>query len=72
MKSSMKAHLECVRSENAMQFSHHHQLATSLPLHSITWSVYRWPAGSYTGTVISNLLVARRSRRVLPRLGGGG
>ena len=25
---------ECVWSENTMQFSHHHQLATSLPLHS--------------------------------------
>ena len=25
---------ECERSENAMQFSHHHQLATSLPPHS--------------------------------------
>ena len=25
---------ECVRSENTMQFSHHHQLATSLPLRS--------------------------------------
>ena len=25
---------ECVRSENEMQFLHHHQLATSLPLRS--------------------------------------
>ena len=25
---------ECVQSENAMQFSHHHQLAMSLPPHS--------------------------------------
>ena len=25
---------ECVQSENAMQSLHHHQLATSLPLHS--------------------------------------
>ena len=34
---------ECVRSENAMQFSHHHEPAAAKP---IAWSVYRWPVGS--------------------------
>ena len=38
---------ECVRSENAMQFSHYHQLADKpAAAHPIARLVYRWPVGS--------------------------
>ena len=42
----------CVWSENAMQFSHHHQLATSLPPQnqSLGWSIAgQYVARLYTG-----------------------
>ena len=41
----MKAQSVCVV-RNAMQFSHHHQLAMSLPLRSK--SLGHWPVCSYT------------------------
>ena len=64
MKLSMKA--ECVGSDNVMQFLHHHQLATSLPL--CGQSLGQCSRTLFRGYGESNLPLVCRSPRVLPFL----